>query len=129
VHIEITARHGSLEPKQQAHLNDKAQKLLRYFGRLMSIEVEVERRKHDWLVEIFVSAEHKHDFVAREAGDTVEAAMDLCEHKIEHQIRRYKERITSHKGDVPQGGSGFDSGRGPLAAESSESAQEEPEEA
>lgn len=127
MHIEITTRHGSLEPKQQAYLNDKAQKLLKYFGRLMSIEVEVQRRKHDWLVEIFVSAEHKHDFVAREAGDSVEAAMDLCEHKIEEQIRRYKERITNHKGDVPQGGTGFDSGRGPLSAESADVAPEREE--
>ena len=67
MHIEITTRHGSLEPGQQTYLNDKAQKLLKYFGRLMSIEVEVDHRKHDCLVEIFVSAEHKHDFVAREA--------------------------------------------------------------
>ena len=31
----------------------------------MRIEVEVEHRKHDWSVEIFVSAEHRHDFVAQ----------------------------------------------------------------
>ena len=128
MHIEITTRHGSLEPRQHAYLNDKAQKLLKYFGRLMAIEVEVERRKHDWLVEIFVSAEHKHDFVARESADTVEAAMDLCEHKIEQQLRRYKERITSHKGGVPQGGTGFEAGREPLTEPPTETAPE-PEEA
>jgi putative sigma-54 modulation protein len=108
VHIEITTRHGSLEPDQQAYLNDKAQKLLRYFGRLMAIEVEVDHRKNDCLVEIFVSAEHKHDIVARESGATPEAAMDLCVHKVEQQLRRYKERIQHHKGDIPQGGSGPD---------------------
>jgi putative sigma-54 modulation protein len=106
VHIEITTRHGTLESGQQTHLHEKAQKVLKYFGRLMSIEVEVDQRKNDWLVEIFVSAEHKHDFVARETADTPETAMDQCVHKIEQQLRRYKEKIQNHKGDVPRGGTG-----------------------
>ncbi len=114
MHIEITTRHGSLEAAQQTYLNDKAQKLLKYFGRLMAIEVEVDRRKNDWLVEIFVSAEHKHDIVARESADSVEGAMDQCVHKVEQQLRRYKERIQNHKGDIPQGGSGPQSGLGPM---------------
>ena len=101
--VEITTRHGSLGPEQQTHLREKAEKLLKYFGRLMAIEVQVEHRKHDWLVEILVSAEHKHDFVAREEGSTPETAMDLCLHKIEHQLRRYKEKIQSRKGDVSVG--------------------------
>ncbi len=64
--IEISTRHGGLVPETQAHIHDKAEKLLKYFGRLMAIEVEVEHLKHSWQVEIFVSAEHKHDFIARE---------------------------------------------------------------
>ena len=106
MHIEITTRHGSLEESQQTHLHEKAQKLLKYFARLMSIEVEVDQRKNDWLVEIFVSAEHKHDIIAREPGDTPESAMDQCVHKIEQQLRRYKEKIQNHKGDIPQSGTG-----------------------
>jgi putative sigma-54 modulation protein len=106
VQIEITARHGTLEPNQQAYLNEKAQKLLKYFDRLMAIEIEADQQKNDWLVEIFVSAEHKHDFVARETASSPEAAMDQCVHKIENQLRRYKEKIQHHKGDIPQGGTG-----------------------
>ena len=104
MHIEITTRHGGLGPEQQAYLHEKAQKLLKYFGRLMQIEVEVEHLKHSWQVEILVSAEHKHDFVAREEGPTPEAAMDQCVHKIEQQLRRYKEKVQNHKGDVTRGG-------------------------
>lgn len=102
--IEISARHCSLGPEQQAYLREKAEKLLKYFGRLMAIEVSVDHLKHSWQVEILVSAEHKHDFVAREEGPTPEAAMDQCEHKIEQQLRKYKERVQNHKGDTPRGG-------------------------
>jgi putative sigma-54 modulation protein len=104
VQIEISARHGGLAPEQQRYLHDKAEKLLKYFGRLMAIEVAVDHSKHGWDVEILVSAEHKHNFVAREASSTAEAAMDLCVHKIEQQLRRYKERVQHHKGDVTHGG-------------------------
>jgi putative sigma-54 modulation protein len=103
VHIEISTRHGGLGPEQNAYLHDKAEKLLKYFGRLMQIEVEVEHLKHSWQVEIFVSAEHKHDFIAREEGPTPEVAMDACVHKVEQQLRRYKEKVQHHKGDVALG--------------------------
>lgn len=99
MHIEISTRHGALDPAQHRHLHDKAEKLQKYFGRLMAIEVAVDHNKHAWLVEILVSAEHKHDFVAKEESPTLEAAMDLCVHKIEEQLRRYKERVQHHKGD------------------------------
>lgn len=119
MHIEITARHGSLESEQTSYIEEKAQKLKKYFDRLMAIEVEVDFRKHDCQVEVFVSAEHKHDFLARESAPTPEAAMDVCVHKVEQQLRRYKERIQNHKGDVPQGGSGPDSDLPRTAAEES----------
>jgi putative sigma-54 modulation protein len=103
VQIEISSRHGGLDPEQQRYLHDKAEKLLKYFGRLMAIEVATDHQKNRWEVEILVSAEHKHDFVAREVGSTPEAAMDQCVHKIEQQLRRYKERVQHHKGDVTHG--------------------------
>jgi putative sigma-54 modulation protein len=103
VQIELSTRHGSLGPEQQSYLRDKAEKLLKYFGRLMAIEVAVDHLKHAWQVEILASAEHKHDFVASEEGATPEAAMDLCVHKIEQQLRRYKERVQNHKGEVSLG--------------------------
>ena len=91
-------------PSNSSYLHDKAEKLLKYFGRLMAIEVAVDQGKHAWEVEILVSAEHKHDFVAREDGPDPRAAMDQCVHKIEHQLRRYKEKVQHHKGDVSHGG-------------------------
>jgi ribosome hibernation promoting factor len=102
--IEVTTRHGQLDPAQQEHLRQKAEKLQRYFNRLMGIEVAVEHVKHAWNVEILVSAEHKHDFVAREEAPTLEAAMDHCVQKVEHQLRRYKEKVQDHRDVLPHGG-------------------------
>lgn len=98
--IEISTRHGVLEPEQQAHVHEKAEKLVKYFGRLMAIEVAVDQAKHAWNVEIRASAEHKHDFCASESGPSPEAAMDQCVHKIEQQLRKYKDRVQNHKGEA-----------------------------
>ena len=102
--IEISTRHGSLAAEQSAYLRDKADKLVKYFERLMAVEVAVDHGKHSWRVEIRASAEHKHDFVAQEQGPTPEAAMDGCVHKVEGQLRRYKEKVQHHKGELGQGG-------------------------
>ncbi len=99
VHIEIASRHGTLETGQTQYLHDKAEKLVKYFDRLMSVEVAVDHGKHFWEVEIRASAEHKHDFFAKEEGPTPEAAMDSCVHKVEEQLRRYKDKVQHHKGD------------------------------
>lgn len=101
--IKISARHGELEPAQRERLEEKAGKLTK-FGRLMSIEIATMQEKGVWNVEFQVCAEHKNDFVATETGPTLEAASDQCLHKIETQLRRYKEKSQHHKGDVPQSG-------------------------
>jgi putative sigma-54 modulation protein len=99
VQIEISTRHGNLSRDQHTYVEEKAAKLVKYFGRLMAIEVAVDPVKHAWHVEIRVSAEHKHDFFASEQAPTVEAAMDQSVHKIEQQLRKYKEQVQSHKGE------------------------------
>ena len=101
--IEISTRHGVLGPEQHSYLQEKAEKLVKYFGRLMAIEVAVDHIKHAWDVEIRVSAEHKHDFFASADAPTVEAAMDQCVHKLETQLRKYKEQVQNHKGDATLG--------------------------
>jgi putative sigma-54 modulation protein len=108
VEIAISTRHGVIGPEQKAYLQEKAEKLTKYFGRLMEIEVAVDHSKNDWVVEIRVSAEHKHDFFASESAPSPEAAMDQCVHKIEQQLRKYKERVQNHKGDVALGGAAPD---------------------
>ena len=83
----------------------------------MAIEVAVDHVKHAWNIEILVSAEHKHDFVAHETGATPAAAMDACVHKIEQQLRKYKERVQKHKGEATVGGSTFLDTESPVSSE------------
>ncbi len=96
--IKISARHGHLSEAHQQIIRDKAEKLLHLFQRIMMIEVLVTfKEDDDSLVEFLVSAEHKHDFVASESHKDVMTAVDLVLHKLEQQVRKYKEKIQNHR--------------------------------
>lgn len=124
MHIEISTRHGLiLEPKQQQYVQQKAEKLLKYFNRLMEIDVVIDHPKNGWSMEMVVSAEHKHDFVARSDAPGLETVTDQVVHMIEQQIRRYKDRIQDHKDEVPHGGTSPSRPDLPEPPESSEAPQ------
>ncbi|MCI0638780.1 MAG: ribosome-associated translation inhibitor RaiA [Gemmataceae bacterium] len=108
--IKVSARHGHLSDATQQFIREKAEKILHFFQRIMQIEVIVDLREDDDnKVEFLVSAEHKHDFVASESHADLLAAVDLCLHKLEQQVKKYKEKLhdrrrTPHVGKT--GGSG-----------------------
>jgi putative sigma-54 modulation protein len=97
VQIKISVRHGHINEDTQRYIREKAEKLLRFFERLTSIDVTVDLKAENATVEILARAEHKHEFVATESNSDVLAAVDLVEHKLEGQIRRYKEKIQDHR--------------------------------
>jgi putative sigma-54 modulation protein len=101
VQIKISARHGHLHEATQEHIRDKANKLTHYFQRLMMIEVIVDLKDEEKVVEFLVSAEHKHDFVAKESNQDILVAVDLVLEKLERQVRKYKEKITDHHRGTP----------------------------
>lgn len=98
--VAITCKHGHLNANQQEYLTRKSEKLLTYFERVTAIGVTVSFDNGRVRVEILVDAEHKHNFVANDTGDDVVPTFDLALHKMEHQIKKYKEKIQDHRRDV-----------------------------
>ena len=93
VQIKISTRHGHLSEVTQEKIHGKVEKLSRLFDRLTEIVVTVDLEHTDKpTVDLQVSAEHKHDFVATETSDELWASLDGAIHKIEQQLRRYKEK-------------------------------------
>lgn len=92
--VSISTRHGHLSEPTQEKIRAKAEKLGRFFDRLMSIEVTVDLKDAQKpSVDVNVSAEHKHDFVAHEQAENLLGALDACVQKIEQQLKKYKERV------------------------------------
>ena len=95
--VNISARHGHLSDATRAKITAKVEKLARLFERLAAIEVTVDlEHEENPTVDIKVSAEHKHDFVAAETSTSLMAALDGVIHKLEQQLRKYKEKVQDH---------------------------------
>ena len=99
--VEITCRHGKINEAVHDHISRKSEKLLTFFERVTAIQVTVEFEDDRVRVEMLVDAEHRHNFVAHDVGDEVPATFDRVLHKMEKQLRKYKQKIQDHRRDVP----------------------------
>lgn len=92
--INISARHGHLSDKTRDKITPKMEKLSRLFERLTAIDLIVDLEHPDNpAVELNVSAEHKHDFVAKDQSGDLMVSLDNVIHKVEQQLRKYKEKV------------------------------------
>jgi ribosome hibernation promoting factor len=104
VQIKVSIRHGQLSDESQEKIRGKVERLERYFERLTLIEVTVDLQAPELpLVQLHVSAEHKHDFVAHDQSEELFKSVDAAVQKMEQQLRKYKERIQGHhRGNVAE---------------------------
>jgi putative sigma-54 modulation protein len=104
VQIQISTRHGQLSDASQAKITAKAEKLTRIFDRLTAIEIVVDLTDETLpRVEFIMSAEHKHDFVAHDQSDNLMGSVDTVVHRLEQQLRKYKERVQErHRNNDPR---------------------------
>lgn len=92
--INISTRHGQISDATREKITAKLEKMSRLFERLTAIELTLDLdHEDDPHVDLRVSAEHKHDFVATDRGGTLMASLDNCIHKLEQQLRKYKEKV------------------------------------
>lgn len=96
--INISTRHGHLSQASQDKISEKVAKLTRLFERLTAVDVvcDVEHPENP-SVEIRVSAELHDDFVAKDEAPNLMAALDGALHKLEQQIRKFKEKLKGHR--------------------------------
>lgn len=95
--ITVSGRHMAVSDRLKAHCEEKAEKLLRFFDRIQSIEVVLDGHNGRHFAETIVHAEGTPPFVASEEDDDAFAAIDLLMDKVERQIRRHKEKLRNRK--------------------------------
>ncbi len=102
--IKVSTRHGQLSEASQNKISTKVEKLSRFHDRLTSIEVIVDLTDESSpRVDLNVSAEHKHDFVAHDQSESLMGSLDAAMGKIEQQLRKYKEKVQErHRSSEPR---------------------------
>ncbi len=102
--IAISTRHGRLSDASQERITAKGEKLLKIFDRLTAIEFIIDLTDSTApRVDLKVSAEHKHDFVAHHESDNLMGSVDAVVHRLEQQLRKYKEKVQErHRNNEPR---------------------------
>ena len=91
--ITVTERHVSATEEVKTYAREKAQKLLKYYDRIQSIEVIFAEEGDQFDIEMIVNAGAKNQFVGREVGDNVFALIDVTVDKLERQLTKHKEKF------------------------------------
>lgn len=98
--INITGHHFDVTPALRAYVTEKMQKLARHFDQVSSIHVILNVEKLQQQAEATVNAGGRTLFATETAMDMY-ASIDGLVAKLDGQVRRYKDRITSHHHSRP----------------------------
>ena len=97
--VTTTARHCELDPEVRTFVQQRLERLLRYFRDpqdLMEAHVVVAAEKYRHAAEVTLKL-RRGEFVGREQADDPRAAVELALSRIEAQIRRDKGKRLDRK--------------------------------
>tara|TARA_Y100001968_G_scaffold74034_1_gene65447 strand:- start:62 stop:385 length:324 start_codon:yes stop_codon:yes gene_type:complete len=102
--INISTRNAELTPTIEEYAMKKAQRLTRYFDRIESIEVMLDKTKNTFQTEIITMIEHHDPIIARAESEDLYAAIDQCVDRATRQLTDHKSKLRDSKHNNPTGG-------------------------
>lgn len=90
--VRITSRHQKLSPRLREYVDEKIDRMSRYFDRIIDCEVILTREKLHELVEVNVKVYGTVLHVKAKDADPTKA-IDLCMDKLEVQLKKFKDRL------------------------------------
>ncbi|MEO1007760.1 MAG: ribosome-associated translation inhibitor RaiA [Planctomycetota bacterium] len=95
--IDVIGRHMDITDAIREHAEEKTGKLDRFHDGLQQVTWTIERQERasgdEFTVELIVDVEHHNDFVSKETGADVYAAIDSAQHKAIRQLRDHNEKL------------------------------------
>ena len=95
--IKVSARHMDVPEAVRTHVREKAEKLDRYYDRLMSVDVIMDVQGDRQIVEMIARADHHTQFVAKHEDADLYATIDHVAKEMEAQLRKHKEKFRNRK--------------------------------
>ncbi|HED30504.1 MAG TPA: ribosome-associated translation inhibitor RaiA [Prosthecochloris aestuarii] len=100
LNVQVTLRHTNNHHDIEQYARDAAESLDKLFSGIISIHVILDHQKNDFeknkLAEITVKVPQQ-TLVAKEAAATYEQAVDSCMDSVGRQLKKYKDKLQSHK--------------------------------
>ena len=96
---ELSCRHGKLHPRQRARIEDRIERLWGMFDRVVSVSATLDIR-HDGTIVQMVTSVPRTQLSAHGAGDGPEDAVECAVRRIEHQLRRFTDRLHDYRSTI-----------------------------
>ncbi|MCP5468451.1 MAG: ribosome-associated translation inhibitor RaiA [Deltaproteobacteria bacterium] len=97
MNLNVTFRHLPSSDALREHVKQKAQKVQKYLDDPIDIHAVLEVEKNRQIAEFQINAKDFRGHAVEESSDMY-ASIDVAMSKIESQARKFKEKITEHKG-------------------------------
>lgn len=95
--ITISGRHMEITEAIHNFATEKVSKLTRYYDRIPSIEVVIEKGGQAHEVEVIVHVERSDPHVVTISGQDVYACIDQAVDKLERKLTDHKEKLRNRK--------------------------------
>ncbi len=90
--VRITSRHHKLSPNLREYVEEKVERMSRYFDRIIDCEVILTKEKLHQLVEVNVKVYSTVLHVKSKDADPTKA-IDACMDKLEVQLKKFKDKL------------------------------------
>lgn len=99
--IKISAKHMTMTAAIEQYVVRKMDKLVRYFDRVLMIEVVIAKAKKGYTLEILTDVEHHEPFVATCTHEDLYACIDLGLDRATRQLKDHKSRLRDNRHTSP----------------------------
>jgi putative sigma-54 modulation protein len=94
--IKITGRQISISESLKEYADKKLSRLEKYFNQIIEVHLVMSVTKIDHFAELVINGDGVQ-FHGKEKAADLYSAIDLLAEKVEKQVVRYKEKLSSHK--------------------------------
>ena len=95
--LSVTFRHMDTSEAIKQHVEDKLERLKKYFPDPVAAQVVLSTERYRHQIDVTITLTNGTAIKGKEVADDMYTAVDLVMDKIDRQIRRYKDKITSHR--------------------------------
>lgn len=96
--INITGHHLDITPALRSYVQEKFERLQRHFDHITNshviLSVEKDRQKAEATVHV-----NRGNLFAEVEHEDMYAAIDMLMDKLDRQLKKHKEKLSSHKGN------------------------------
>jgi putative sigma-54 modulation protein len=95
--INVKGKHLEITEAIDSYVRKKAERLVRYFDKVQSIDCVIEKEPNGYHVEFIVDVEHHDEFIVNYRDADLYAAIDLAIDREARQLSDHKQRTRDHK--------------------------------